>query len=180
MLFVKGAGIPFLTTASALGRSGYTEKRLNVVTKILRIMQLSAVMILGLCLHVAASGLSQQVTYSGKNVPLVSVLLEVKKQTGYKIIADINLIKDKTVSVTASKEELPVFLDKILSALPLEYLIESKTVFIRGKKITRGVSPQLPIESPPITIRGRVLNESGEPVVASVVVKGNKNRNHNG
>ncbi len=49
-------------------------------------MQLTAVLLLGLCLQVTAKVVSQTVTIDVKDAPLEKVFAEVKRQTGYMII----------------------------------------------------------------------------------------------
>ncbi len=34
------------------------------------------------------------------------------------------------------------------------------------------LSPRVILDTPPITVRGRIVNENGEPVVASIIIKG--------
>ena len=73
----------------------------GLLTKILRIMRLSAILLLVSCLHVSAKSYSQSVTFSGKNVPLQQVLAIIEKQTGYVCFHNGNVL-DAAAPVTIS------------------------------------------------------------------------------
>lgn len=51
--------------------------------QLLKIMKLTAFLLMLTFLQVSAKGLSQSVTYSADNVPLERVFQVIKKQTGY-------------------------------------------------------------------------------------------------
>ena len=48
------------------------------------VMKLTAILILSACLQVSATGLSQNISLSEKNVPLQKVFKQIHKQTGYQ------------------------------------------------------------------------------------------------
>src|SRR5439155_13033893 len=67
---------------------------------------------------------------------------------------------------------------------PLEYYIENRTVVISKKKeVIGGEGKSWAISSLSIDVKGRVVNDNGDPVLASVTVKGTgvgTNTNENG
>lgn len=141
-------------------------------TKAIRIMRLIAIILLGLCLQVTAKGVSQTINLSGKSMPLEKVFKEIKRQTGYVVIYNYDLVrKGRPVTVNVKDSDLEYFMQLILQGQPLEFSILNSTISIRAKAIP---SDDLqPIASVPIDIRGRVTNEKGEPVSgASVMIKG--------
>ncbi|MBO9572410.1 MAG: TonB-dependent receptor plug domain-containing protein [Chitinophagaceae bacterium] len=154
--------------------SGNTAENLSVATKTLRIMQFSAVFILGLCLQVAAAGHAQKMTFSGKDVSLNKIFAEVKKQTGFKTIYDRNLVNDQTVSISAEDIPLQEFLDKVLIPLSMNYVIENKTIFVR-EKIAPNLNQKLDgtLDNPPIT--GIIRDAEGNPLSGvNIVLKRTK------
>src|SRR5689334_9586316 len=67
-----------------------------------RVMKLTTIFLLAACLQLSAKGVSQTVSITVKDVPLLTVLKEIKKQTGYFYLADNEwLQKAKTVTITA-------------------------------------------------------------------------------
>lgn len=140
--------------------------------KIVRIVKLTFLLVLAACLQTTANVSAQSVTLTGKKMALEQVFTEVRKQTGYVFFYDEMLLKDcKPVSVDASRMPLTQFLDLVLREQPVSYRFESKTIVIRAKEKTLRTEEQsrLPKE---IDVRGRVLTKHGEPVVASIQIKG--------
>lgn len=63
------------------------------LTKTLRIMRLTAFFIIAACLQSQAKGFSQTVTLSEKNAPLEKVLKDIKHQTGFNFLYDVDLLQ---------------------------------------------------------------------------------------
>ncbi len=104
-------------------------------TKTLRVMQLTAIILLGCCLHLSAATLSQIITFTGKDVRLESVLSEVKKQTGYNTLVDVfTLEKAKPVTIDANDLPLVDFLNEVFAHQPLTFSIKTNSIIITRKK----------------------------------------------
>ena len=56
------------------------------INKKMRVMKLTAMLLLSVCMCVSAKTVSQTVTLSEKNAPLDKVFREIKKQTGYTFV----------------------------------------------------------------------------------------------
>ncbi len=153
----------------------------GILPKTLRVMQLTTVLLLGLCLQTAATGLSQTVTFSGKDVPLEKVFSTIKEQTGYFVSYKASQV-NKAKPVTIHEENMPLeeFLSQVLKNQPLDFTIEENTVFIKWKNEVYphfALQPVSATLSPPadINLSGRVTNNNNEPLEGvSVVVKGTK------
>jgi len=147
------------------------------VTKTLRVMRLTAFFILVLCLHVSARGISQEITFSGKNVPLEKIFLEIEKQTGYFVVWKQNTIRHAK-PVTTSVENVPVaeFLTQVLDNQPLGFSIENQTIFIRLKSLPatkKRMDVPEGIVAAPTPITGRVIDEEGAPLAGvNIQIKG--------
>ncbi len=146
------------------------------LTKTLLVMKLTILFLTAACLNVYASGISQTITLSGKNVELKKVFTAIKKQTGYVVFynhSDLN----GTNPVTISVYDVPLreFLDIMLKDQPLAYKIEDKTIMLYKRMV---VEEKKPVnkdirEVVANIIRGKVTNSQGEPLTGvSVVVKG--------
>jgi TonB-dependent starch-binding outer membrane protein SusC len=148
------------------------------ITKTIRVVKITATILLIFSLHVAAKSVSQTITLSGKDIPLETILSEIKKQSGYFVLYTAELIKDaKPLTIDVKEEPLLQFLDETLGIQGLGYELENKTIILKKKPLTVGLDLRdLPsssgLKDPPIDVKGRVLNEKGEPVIASIQVKG--------
>ncbi|WP_152269334.1 TonB-dependent receptor [Agriterribacter humi] len=151
-------------------------------SKIVRVMQLTTVLLLGLCLQTTASGVSQTITYSGKDVSLEEVFAAIKQQTGYFVSYKASQIK-KAKPVTIHGENMPLgqFLSRVLEKERLGFTIEVNTIFIKRKSelpLSPDIQPGSNANAPPvdITLRGRVTNAENEPLQGvSVTVRGTRN-----
>lgn len=148
------------------------------VIKTFRCMQLIGAFLLGFCLQVAATGVSQTVTLSMKNARLETVLDAVKEQTGYFISYKTNQLKSaRPVTVHAENMPLQDFLQQMLKGQQLEFAIEVKTIFIRKKKPfsspVQHDEEKSAVIPPPVELKGAVTNKNGEPLEGvSVSIKG--------
>lgn len=144
------------------------------LTKTLRIMKLTAIIILSACLAASANGYSQKVTLSEKNARLETVFETIKKQTGYKFLYTVEqLQKATTITVQLKDIELTEALQIIFANQPFSYAIVEKNIIVKPKAIENNMTD---LPSPPITVKGRVVNETGEGVRATITVKGSTNR----
>jgi len=136
-------------------------------------MKLTAIIILSACLTASVNGYSQKVTISEKNASLEKVFKEIKKQTGYVFFYDVHIF-DGANPVTIQVKDVAIeqVLKEILQDQLLDYSIENKTITI-VKKDPSIIKEQTPLPPQPIIVRGRVINDVGEPVRATVTVKGN-------
>lgn len=134
------------------------------LTKTLLVMKLTILLLTAACLTVYASGVSQTITLSGKNVELKKVFTAIKKQTGYVVFynhSDLN----GTSPVTLSVYDVPLreFLDIMLKDQPLDYKIEDKTIMLYRKAVFENTVPvNTPLLDTAISLNGRVTGEQGE------------------
>lgn len=115
---------------------------------------------------------SQQITFSGKNVPLEKVFAVIKQQTGYVFFhRNEDMAAAKPVTVTFNNTPLETALKMMLKDQPLRYSLQGNTVVISRKTIS---PTQQGSEQPAIdNLQGKVVNEKGEPIPgATVQVKG--------
>jgi TonB-linked SusC/RagA family outer membrane protein len=150
---------------------------LKQTRKLIRVMKLTAIILLSACLTASATGHTQRVSINMKNAPIQKVFKELVKQTGVSIICNAALLDGaKPVTIRLSNATVEEVIGKCLEGLPLSYTVEGGTIIIKKNEAghpDRGVIPGPDPESfPPIDIKGKITNESGEPVLASIQVKG--------
>lgn len=129
-------------------------------SQMLRIMRMTAFMLLGFFLSVSANTYSQEVNISGKNLPLKKVFSLVYKQTGYVVFTNERLL-DRAVPVTVNAKHQPVmeFLADIFNAQPLTFTVEGKTIFLSERK-TAPVADTVLIPR----LRGKIIDSAGMPI----------------
>lgn len=148
---------------------------MRLFTKCVVMMKLTSLLILAACLQVSAETTAQQVTLSVSKVNVETVFREIEKQTGYGFLYTKKMVAH-VPPLTISVKNAPIteVLRICFKDQPLEFTIENKTIVVREKE-----KMKVEIETPPspIDVKGRVVNESGEPVEGvSVKVNGTKNK----
>lgn len=141
------------------------------LTVTLRIMKLTAIILLSACLTASAMGHSQKVTISEKNARLDKVFTSIKQQTGYRFLYTDEMIqKAERITIDLQSVELQEALSIIFKNQPLSFLIMEKTIVLKPKIIQTAIKELPP---PVITVQGRVTDENGNPLVSvSVVIPG--------
>lgn len=147
-------------------------------------MKLTLFLLTAVLMSASAKSVAQTLTLSGKNLALEKVFESVKKQTGYVFLYPKTVLaKAKPVTVNAQNMPLEEFLKLIFKDQPLGYVIDSKTINVtpyRASNDRPASSPVIanegndPSNHHPalIDIKGRILNERNEPVVATIMIKG--------
>ena len=143
------------------------------LTKTLRIMKITAIILLTACLTASAKGLTQMVTLSLKDAPVQQVFKEVSRQTGVSIVYKEALFEGfAPVTINVKGATITEVLDKCLKDQPFVYLLEGSVIVIR-KKTPPATSEVAADGANPIQIRGVVTDENGKPLPdASVKLKG--------
>lgn len=147
--------------------------RTNLTAKIVRIMKLLSFFLFAACFTATANGYSQQITITAKNTPLEKVFTEIEKQSGYQFFYKAALAADfKNISIELKNASLQQTLDRVLQGQPFAYSIVGKTIAITRKDNAIAVEQTGDIPAPVRDIKGKILNEKSEPVIATVTVKG--------
>jgi TonB-linked SusC/RagA family outer membrane protein len=144
------------------------------LTKTLRIMKLAAILLFAAAMHVSAKGVTQdKISLSLKNAPLEKAFGEIEAQSGFVFIYKDETVKDKRISIKVSNVSLSQALDECLKGQALSYQIVGKSVAIKANKKEDQIGGE-PTGTPPlIDVKGKVLNEKGDPVEGVTVrVKG--------
>ena len=141
----------------------------------LLIMKLTAIILLSACLTASANGFGQTISLSEKNAYLSEVFKKIEKQTNYTFAyTGSQLSQAKRVTVEINSGTLEQVLALCFKDQPFTYTIIENTIVVKPK--IEGPNKQATSEPPPIDIKGRVVNENGEPVEGvTVTVKGTKN-----
>ncbi len=136
------------------------DPNLEIRKKIMKRIHLMALLLTMGALQVAANVHAQRVTLDVRNVPLETVLKDIKKQTGYGFVLDGKDLKEMRISVHAENEALDDVLKKCFAGKPVMYRISGKDVFLKKVAVQTPVSGRA--QQPPI--RGVVVDEDQQPI----------------
>ena len=145
------------------------------VTQTWMVMRLTFMLLTAFCMQVSAKSWSQSITLKGNEVTLEHVFYEVQKQTGYFVIYDAEILKiSKPVTVHCVAVPVGKFMEDILKDQPLTFFLRKTTIVIeRTKEAPLLKSDVTDMDPERIVTRGRIVDESGEPVSgATVKIKG--------
>jgi len=165
------------STAYCKNLRASVTNRVRLYSKTWLIMKLTVFLLLVSTLHVNAGGYAQ-VTLDMKNAPLIKVLNEVRKQSGYYLVyTKGEIAKASAVNINISNVSLEKALMDIFKGQPLAYSIQDKFIIIRSK-------PQTPPEPSPklidtlrpavtgnkIKVQGRIIADEGaEPLAGAAI-----------
>lgn len=136
----------------------------------LRVMKLTAFLLLAACLQISAKAVSQQITLSAKNAPLKKILKEVSRQAGVSIVYDETLLsRTNPVTLSVKNASVKQVLDECLKDQPVIYSMDGMRIIIRKPPVPNHVQQ----EDTTISVSGRITDEKGDPVPgASVRIQG--------
>lgn len=137
-------------------------------------MKFTAIFLLAACVTASAEGYTQGISLNYRNASLNQLFEAIKKQTGYTFLYKDEVISHaRRVDISISNASLESALAGCFKGQPLTYKIIDKTIVVRVKEEAPvPIADSLTNVIPPIDINGRVINEKGEGVIASVIVKG--------
>lgn len=141
---------------------------MNISSYYQLIMRLTLLLTLFLTIEATAYTRAQKVSIDVSNVALKSVLQELRKKSGYAFIySDRDLDLAKPISAKIRDKELLEVLPMIFEGQPLTYTVRDKLINITLKKsVNAGI---LDNDLSQETVRGRVTDEKGQPIVGATI-----------
>lgn len=124
--------------------------------------------------QVRAEKLPQDITLSFKDATLKKVLIEIYKQTGYAYAcAETDFQKANKVTIDVSNSSLDKVLSLCFHNQPLTYTIIEKVIVVKvrqEKPLAVPVVNNMAGDPKKITMRGRVMNEKGDPLAGATIM----------
>ena len=145
----------------------------GITTKTLRVMKLTAILLLVGCLVVRARGRAQErVTLHLKGVSLETVLEKIQEQTGYTYIYSVRDIPvTKKFDIEVHNVTVQEALDICLKGLPIEYKIVDRIIKLVPKSLKPAPEPPaMPVENSELVII--VTSEEGSNFSGATVKVG--------
>lgn len=145
-----------------------------LTSQIMKAMKLTFILLTVSFLQISASGLSQNVTISLKDVPVEKIFREIERQTGIGFFYNKSMLQElKRVSIHVKDVPVPDVLKQCFKEQPLDYSIQNNTIVITKKSVTPENNFKLP---PLIDVRGLVTNADGQPLSSVSVIVNGKNK----
>ncbi|MDQ0108998.1 TonB-linked SusC/RagA family outer membrane protein [Chitinophaga terrae (ex Kim and Jung 2007)] len=131
-------------------KAGATRK------KILLVMKLTVVLMIAALMEVSATGFAQKVTLSAKQITLKDVFRQIRKQTGYNVLWNVDILKDaRPVALEVTDASVEEVLRKSFANQPFTYTIRQNTIVVtRTSEQARAA----------VTIKGRVTDTEKNPL----------------
>ena len=145
--------------------------------KYLLIMKLMMMFLLCMVAQLQATSLAQTVTIEKKKVAFVDILREIKRQTGYTVICNSEIVNNTGVTdVRLKNMPLEQALDMLLTPKKLSYYMEGKSIVVKKQNKSRYIEKEDNIEpanQQSRKIEGQVTDENGLPLSGiSIHLKG--------
>lgn len=137
-------------------------------------------------LQASATSKAQNVTITGKNLPLEKVFKTIQSQTPYVFFYDPGLLRNaKPVNLNLRSVPITDVLAKIFEDQPITYrMVETTITIVRRGAIRTPHSSDVIITEQEISVSGRVKSDDGKPLEgATVRIKGSRRAvqtDHNG
>jgi len=103
--------------------------------KVLLVMKLTTLLIIVALVQASAKTYSQ-VTLNEKDVPVKQVLKSIKKQTGYALIYEANILLNAKVTVNLKDVSINEALETCLKNLPVTYKLVQNNIVLEAKELS--------------------------------------------
>ena len=154
-----------------------SKKNTRLLThQIVKAMKLTFILLTAAFLQVSAKGISQNVTLILKDAPIEKVFREIERQTGLGFLYTKKMLQNASrVNINVKDQPVAEVLKQCFKdQLFIYYSIVENTIVIKPKEEIR-VENIIETKPPPIEVKGRVVNENGEPMEGvTVIIKGTK------
>ena len=131
-------------------------------TKTLRIMKLTAVILLLGFLQVSARGYSQRITLSETNAPVQKIFREIWKQSGFQFVyTDKTLEGAKTVTIRVKGASLDEVLKACSQDQPFSFAISENAIIVTQRQTVLPAASEPP---PPVDFTGIIREEHNRPL----------------
>jgi TonB-linked SusC/RagA family outer membrane protein len=144
------------------------------VRKLFLVMRLTTVLLFLSLMQLSAKSVAQLITLKERNASLENVLQKVRRQGGFDIFFDREILNGKRpINVNVKNVSTEEAIKAILKGLSLTYTIDEKSIVIKENSMLDDLRNRITaVFKPAITINGRVLTKKAEPLPgAQVTVK---------
>lgn len=127
-------------------------------------MKLAVLITIVTILQATADTYAQRVTIKAKNISLAKVMDQVHEQTGYQVLLSGREEAKAKINVDIENVSLHEAMDNLLKGMSLHWTIKGQTIVIRPPSNAERNAGNRASPSQEREIRGRVVDESGNPL----------------
>ena len=162
-----------LKLANGYDRSVIANKQLSINWIFMRMIVIFLFFVTGL--QIPAKAFSQKIALSVKDARVEQVLESVKRQSGFLLFYDYNLIREaKPININIKDASLAQAMDLLVANQPFDYAIENKTIILKKRPTFFEAVTNSFFSDPEIVITGHVYSETGDPLSGAYIsLKGN-------
>jgi len=166
-MYFNSNGIPSQRKLS----TGYEPlEALIAPNRILRVVKLTALIIMIACLQVSARTNAQRLSISMKNTPLGRICSKIEQKTNYVFFYDLAILKEmKPVMIDAKDVAVEDPLRKVLKEQVLDFSILEQTIFIKTERLLNRMEIPATLNNSVSNILGVVRCENGGPLAGTTV-----------
>jgi len=133
-------------------------------------MKLILLLVFASLFQANASSYAQSLSLSKKNVSIMEVFKEIKRQTDYNVICDAQIIKQSpAVSIHVVNAPLKDVLDEVLSQNGLSFVFNKNTIVV--KRIEPADKQNIRKKSQKIAVTGTVTSKTNQPLIGVSVTE---------
>lgn len=151
------------------------QQHRRILLQFLRVMKLTTILLTVFFMQSYATGHSQEkISLSLKNASLKQIFRAIEKQTDYNFVyTSKSILHAKNIDVNVKGTDIDKVLSICFKDQGITYNIDQKIIVI--KQVNAQSDPlSEPIQEVIIDVTGKIVNEDGIPVFATVTVKGTK------
>lgn len=152
----------------------YSKKKKNMMASIIsKAMKYYLLILLATSTSTigASSLLSQGLTVKLNNTKISELFDAIEAKSNYKVLY-MEKMKDKEVTAEYNNENVTTILNEVLPSIGLDYQINGNQIIITERKVL--IETEKTTQDNRISISGRVIDQSGEPLIGVSVINAKK------
>jgi TonB-linked SusC/RagA family outer membrane protein len=170
----NGISLFFALSKEAAAPKPKTIVHSSTCKTLVRAVKLTVIIMLVGLLQVSARTTAQtRISINLRGATLEKVFSEIEKRSGYTVFYNTEVLKaagSSLVSLEMKDATIEDVMHQCLKGLPLEFLVQDKTIFVKKEARRAAVEPVPGLGSPePSTFSGVVRAEGGAPLMGATV-----------
>lgn len=135
------------------------------IKKWLMRLKLTCLILLLAFMEISVAANAQKIFLSKKNVPLIEILKELRKQSGYDFVINKDQIRiAKSVTIQANGDDLINVLTKSFERQPFGYSVQDKMIIVVNKVPEQTILEKVKTLPARTDVNGKIVDKNGNPL----------------